>query len=497
MLRDKIKKYNIMATLSFLLSLTLIVMFVSLSVRKSFGFLEEFYGQSVDHLLESYSLPMRTVCEDYSLWDELYDFVLKPSEEFAKTNLSVSYHQLFKVDFVAVIRDNEFVFFESNDSRIKELLVEKVHTSELKKFTHFFEWPEWSSFPIEIVSYPICKSADLKRTNPIGWLVMGNVYDVQDLTKLENLTGTRITFSSVGGRGPKQRFGELAYKKPIKNSKGEIIGYIHSMIEFKTFRHLVNSMIILVLLLTVFVIVFLTFVTSYLSSYLIKPFANIVYAIENHTTDTLEQYTVRDDEIGQLAQAVKHYLMQKEQINVYLKELESKNLSLRKLNEEVRRLLEKDPLTGLLTRFVFNSQIERLYVSSKADRVPLSAIAIDADNFKKINDTYGHQKGDEVLQKIGKIIIENTRMSDFPIRMGGEEILILLPQADIEAAYNIAERIRKKIEEAFASEPFKVTVSLGVTQLKGEDTVESFLKRADDALYISKSNGKNRTTMLL
>ncbi|WP_083996724.1 diguanylate cyclase domain-containing protein [Fervidobacterium thailandense] len=67
----------------------------------------------------------------------------------------------------------------------------------------------------------------------------------------------------------------------------------------------------------------------------------------------------------------------------------------------------------------------------------------------------------------------------------------------MEAAYNIAERIRKKIEEAFASEPFKVTVSLGVTQLKGEDTIESFLKRVDDALYISKSNGKNRTTMLL
>ncbi|WP_139120954.1 sensor domain-containing diguanylate cyclase, partial [Fervidobacterium thailandense] len=430
MLRDKIKKYNILATLAFLSSLTLIVMFVSFSVRKSFSFLEEFYGQSVDHLLESYSLPMKTVCKDYSLWDELYNFVLQPNEEFAKTNLSISYHQLFKVDFVAVIRDTELVFFESNDSRIKGLLVEKLNAGELKKSTYFFEWPEWITFPIEIVSYPICKSADLERTNPAGWLVMGNIYDVQDLTNLENLSGTRITFTSIGEKEPRQRIGELTYKKPIKNSKGEIIGYIHSMIEFKTFRHLVNSMIILVLLLTVFVIVFLTLVTSYLSSYLIKPFANIVYAIENNTTDPLEQYTVRDDEIGQLAQAVKHYLIQKEQINVYLKELESKNLSLRKLNEEVRRLLEKDPLTGLLTRFVFNSQIERLYVSSKADRMPLSAIAIDADNFKKINDTYGHQKGDEVLQKIGKIIIENTRMSDFPIRMGGEEILILLPQAD-------------------------------------------------------------------
>ncbi|MFN6991646.1 MAG: GGDEF domain-containing protein, partial [Fervidobacterium sp.] len=246
--------------------------------------------------------------------------------------------------------------------------------------------------------------------------------------------------------------------------------------------------------LSFFILVAVT--APFIAKRVIQPLHDIEYAILNHTPDSLERYVYLKNEIGELAQAIKSYLNQKEQINLYLKELESKNASLRALNEEVRRLLEKDPLTGLLTRRVFNEQIERLYVSSKADRIPLSAISIDADNFKKVNDTYGHATGDEVLKSVGEVILKNVRLSDFPIRMGGEEILILLPQADVNAAYSIAERIRKKVEETFENKPYKVTISLGVTQLKGEDSIETFLRRVDDALYISKSNGKNRTTIL-
>jgi len=80
--------------------------------------------------------------------------------------------------------------------------------------------------------------------------------------------------------------------------------------------------------------------------------------------------------------------------------------------------------------------------------------------------------------------------------MGGEEILIILPQTEAEGAFTIAERIRRKVEEEFRTDAIKVTVSLGVTQLKGSDTIESLLKRVDDAVYISKKNGKNQTTLI-
>jgi len=267
----------------------------------------------------------------------------------------------------------------------------------------------------------------------------------------------------------------------------------------KNFTLLTKYLVYVVILVALSIVVLISILSIFylqLKKLALAPFSDIIYAIDNHTPDTVEKYIYRGDEIGSLAKAIKNYLHQREQINLYLKELETKNQSLRSLNEQIRQLLEKDVLTGLLTRYVFNSQIERLYVSSKADRIPLSAISIDADNFKKINDTFGHNVGDEVLKGIAEVILKNVRASDFPIRMGGEEILILLPEADIDAAHLIAERIRTKVEEKFKETQYKVTISLGVTQLKGNDTIESFLKRADEALYISKANGKNRTTVL-
>jgi len=128
--------------------------------------------------------------------------------------------------------------------------------------------------------------------------------------------------------------------------------------------------------------------------------------------------------------------------------------------------------------------------------MPLSLIMLDIDDFKKINDTHGHLKGDDVLRRVGSVILKNTRMSDFPIRMGGEEILILLPQTELNGAFAIAERIRRKVEEEFHGDVVNVTISLGVTQLNGNDTIESLLKRVDDAVYMSKKNGKNQTTII-
>ena len=105
-------------------------------------------------------------------------------------------------------------------------------------------------------------------------------------------------------------------------------------------------------------------------------------------------------------------------------------------------------------------------------------------------------KGDDVLRRVGSVILKNTRMSDFPIRIGGEEVLILLSQTELDGAFAIAERIRRKVKEEFHSDVVNVTISLGVTQLNGNDTIESLLKRVDDAVYMSKKNGKNQTTII-
>jgi two-component system cell cycle response regulator len=151
-----------------------------------------------------------------------------------------------------------------------------------------------------------------------------------------------------------------------------------------------------------------------------------------------------------------------------------------------------DPLTGLLNRTAFNKIFDLELKRDIRYNHSVSLILYDIDDFKKVNDTYGHNIGDEVLKNIAKISTENVREHDSITRWGGEEFIVLLPETDIDGATQVAQKIRESIEEYEDSETPQITSSFGVVQLEYEDTKESFIKRADDALYEAKKTGKNK-----
>ncbi|WP_281950295.1 GGDEF domain-containing protein [Nitrosophilus kaiyonis] len=161
---------------------------------------------------------------------------------------------------------------------------------------------------------------------------------------------------------------------------------------------------------------------------------------------------------------------------------------------EYKKLSYIDPLTGLFNRRAFNEEVEKI-----KDIIPFSIIYLDIDDFKKINDTYGHTVGDEVLKEIGEILNSFIRKDTKAFRLGGEEFAIILPNVNIEDAKNIAQRIRKvienhniKLEDTIVS----YTASFGITSYqKGED-INELLKRADEAMYQAKKSGKNRVFIL-
>ena len=124
----------------------------------------------------------------------------------------------------------------------------------------------------------------------------------------------------------------------------------------------------------------------------------------------------------------------------------------------------------------------------------LSIILFDIDYFKQINDNYGHIKGDEVLEKMGEIINESVRISDIAGRFGGEEFLLILPETGIEAAYLLAERIRKSVEKSYFGLETKVTIK-EVLQNSKFQTADEFINSADENLYKAKENGRNRIEM--
>ena len=167
--------------------------------------------------------------------------------------------------------------------------------------------------------------------------------------------------------------------------------------------------------------------------------------------------------------------------------------------EELLHLSQHDALTKVSNRRTFDEMLDSYFEQARHDEVPLSLLFIDVDFFKKYNDHYGHQKGDEVISAIAKSIKDSIRHMDFVARYGGEEFVVLLPETDAHGAYAVASNIFKAVErlaiphsQSLVSS--NVTISLGFTVYKGEAEIfkSDFLQRADQALYRAKQLGRNQ-----
>lgn len=157
-----------------------------------------------------------------------------------------------------------------------------------------------------------------------------------------------------------------------------------------------------------------------------------------------------------------------------------------------------DPLTQTHNRTSFDDSIKREMSLAIRNTQSLSLIFLDIDHFKAINDTYGHECGDTTLVLSAKWIKESLRDSDIVFRYGGEEFVILLSGTDANGAELLAERIRASIENhtiAYGMEILKITASLGVSTLRDNDTLKSFVQRADKAMYIAKNKGRNQVVV--
>ena len=151
-----------------------------------------------------------------------------------------------------------------------------------------------------------------------------------------------------------------------------------------------------------------------------------------------------------------------------------------------------DTLTQIHNRAGFNSLFEKMLKESTKKQSNLSIILLDIDNFKRVNDQYGHVMGDNVLKIFAKLILKNIRSADFFSRWGGEEFALLLTDTDIESAKGIAENLRLIIEQYNFGIEKQLTCSFGVAIQESSDTKDSLFERVDKALYEAKNNGRNR-----
>jgi diguanylate cyclase (GGDEF)-like protein len=154
-----------------------------------------------------------------------------------------------------------------------------------------------------------------------------------------------------------------------------------------------------------------------------------------------------------------------------------------------------DPLTGLPNRRALKERLQREWARLQRYEGQLSFIMADIDNFKRINDAYGHHVGDLMLQKVANAIAESCRQIDLPSRFGGEEFAIVVPGEPVSGAAHLAERCREavaKVVVTVAADVLRTTASFGVADAADADSPEELLQQADEALYRAKNAGRNR-----
>jgi diguanylate cyclase (GGDEF)-like protein len=168
----------------------------------------------------------------------------------------------------------------------------------------------------------------------------------------------------------------------------------------------------------------------------------------------------------------------------------------KKMEQKLVQLATVDPLTSIFNRRKFDEVLQYELNRDTRYKNDLSLVFCDLDNFKKINDKYGHKVGDEVLKAFTQLVSKTIRRTDVIARWGGEEFALLMPETNIMIATITAEKLRKETEKYDFPHAGKLTASFGVTQFVDGDTESSLINRADEALYKAKKNGRNRVDVL-
>ncbi|MFW6414169.1 MAG: GGDEF domain-containing protein, partial [Verrucomicrobiota bacterium] len=173
-----------------------------------------------------------------------------------------------------------------------------------------------------------------------------------------------------------------------------------------------------------------------------------------------------------------------EELTDLMRELQKKNRELEQAKATIQHVAMHDFLTELLNRRACQTELEKVIAAANRHGFPTALAMMDIDHFKKINDEFGHETGDDVLKEFGQMLLDSCRKEDIAGRWGGEEFILLMPYTNTEAGKQVCERIRTLFQQAvFPGIDRPITVSIGLTTLRPGDSLDSLAARADEALY--------------
>jgi diguanylate cyclase (GGDEF)-like protein len=459
---------------------------------------------------------------DISVWDDTYEFIRNANETYLNSNLVGDTFPNLNIDLAYFLDPNRQVVwaetyqfaddgFEVNTSN--EYIAESISllTNELDKFQIFSEKKSniihglffQEGIPIAF-SIRLIFNSDHEGP-PRGYVIFGKKLDaffVEDIERKfkKPFEIERIQITAT----PINDFSDFKYsivpltKQQLSISKIYLVDNIEALqISTKIDRKItqsglsvLNYTLFYLLLITILMMSVVTIILKYsIFDPLIKLKSQIQY-ISKHKDYSLRSQVKSNDEIGIFSMA----------FNNMLDIIKQNNRDLVEANAKLSKLTLIDPLTQIANRLGITNKLQIEWMASYRQQTPLSILMVDIDYFKTYNDDYGHQKGDECLIQIAKILNNNmNRPRDFVGRFGGEEFILILPETNSKAALKIAKHIqldiaKSSIEHKDNKVSLYVTVSIGVaTQISlGGQSAQRLIYHSDNALYMAKNSGRNR-----
>ncbi|WP_351011673.1 diguanylate cyclase [Shewanella sp. S1-58-MNA-CIBAN-0166] len=266
--------------------------------------------------------------------------------------------------------------------------------------------------------------------------------------------------------------------------------------------HAIYTIMYDVLVTSIILMVIFLLLISELSNRITKPIVQLTKDVKASVKDKKSYLKIidSDDEIGQLSKAFHdslqkihlHTIHLEQMVNHRTQEITDKNLLLNQQNEKLEQLASKDPLTLLYNRRAFSALVDKEISRAKRHHFPVTLVILDIDHFKKINDEFGHNVGDDILCRFADELSINMRKENLICRWGGEEFVILIPEATSAMVFKHIEALRQKISQMDFAPIDKLTFSAGMATLRIEEPFKEWFQRADSALYNAKGSGRNK-----
>lgn len=463
----------------------------------------------VDQALRNELEHLDMLCGDWAIWDDSYEFVQDANEEYIESNLEVNTLISAKLNLILfldvqgeVVYKRFYDLEKSYDIELKEKDLRSI--IEISLGDSGLEVQAVSGIlsvvqgPLLLSSRPVLTS---EGTGPAkGTIVMGRLFTDMVTAKMEKQTGVPFSFRTGGS--------SISSDPTVDNSDRNhvlvqrhfksLVPSLNYLIETRYVREITRRGLqsiymgeILFAISALVLVVILYILTKHSVIRPLRLISDTTSKIRTTGDYSIRIPSMKKNEIGSLAAV----------FNLLLDKIERQTIELLEANSSLNVLARIDGLTGLYNRRTFDEMLKSEWLRLLRIGKPLSIILCDVDNFKKFNDFYGHQKGDEALKAVGDVLKKTImRSADGAFRYGGEEFCIILPDTDSTGTATVAERVRQAVENlqiphvpSLGDEV--ITISLGFsTNIPSEEgSLNEALSEADEALYEAKRTGRNCT----